>query len=214
MSGRPEYHRRRVPRRPRDRAPGLHHIWVNSTGNWPYFVDDTDRMAWIGLAVETIRIFDWKAVAFCQMTTHVHAIFETPDDRLPEGMRHLNFEYSRGFNHRHERVGSFVRKRYGSRRIVDGRDLVATYAYVVLNPVVEGMCPRAEDWRWSSYATTIGLSNDFPFVDASLVLAEVGGSTHALRQIVTADGERRVAARNMSRYLAPGRVPSGHVPGR
>ena len=179
-----------------------------------YFVDDTDRMAWIGLVVETIRAFDWKPVAFCQMTTHVHSIFDVPDESLPEGMRSLNLEYSRGFNARHDRVGCFVRKRYGSRRITDGRDLLGTYAYVVLNPVVEGMCPRAEDWRWSSHATTVGLSNDFPFVDASRVLAELDGSVDALRRLVATQHERRLAIRAMSRYQAPGRVPRGHGAGR
>jgi REP element-mobilizing transposase RayT len=167
-------------------------------------------MSWLGLAVQTIRAFEWRAVAFCQMTTHVHAIFELPDDRLPEGMRSLNLSYSRTFNARHERVGSFLRKRYGSRRIVDARDLLGTFAYVALNPVIEGMCPRAEDWRWSSYATSLGISDDFPFVDASPVLAELGGSVSALRRLVAAERKRRLAIRAMSRYLAPGRVRDGH----
>jgi hypothetical protein len=48
------------------------------------------------------------------------------------------------------------------------------------------MCPRAEDWRWSSYATTLGLTNDFPFVDAGVVLSEVGGSVDAIRELVAA----------------------------
>ena len=48
------------------------------------------------------------------------------------------------------------------------------------------MCPRAEDWRWSSYATTLGLTNDFGFADAHLVLAELGGALEALRALVTA----------------------------
>lgn len=183
---------------------------MNSTGNWPYFIDDTDRMAWIGLAVETIRSFEWRAVVFCQMTTHVHAIFEVGDHRLAQGMRHLNLSYSRGFNARHERVGCFVRKRYGSRRIRDGRDLLGTYAYVVLNPVVEGMCRRAEDWRWSSYATTIGLSSDFRFVDASPVLAELDHSVAALRRLVSAEGRRKLALQAMSGYLVPGHGRGGH----
>jgi hypothetical protein len=85
---------------------------------------------------------------------------------------------------------------------------------VVLNPVVEGMCPRAEDWRWSSHATTVGLSNDFPFVDASRVLAELDGSVDALRRLVATQHERRLAIRAMSRYQAPGRVPRGHGAGR
>ena len=101
-------------------------------------------------------------------------------------MQYLNREYSKRFNACHDRFGHFVRRRFGSRRIIDGRDLLGTYAYVVLNPVKEGMCPRAEDWRWSSYATTLGLTEDFGFVEASVVIAELSGSVDALRRLVTA----------------------------
>jgi hypothetical protein len=48
------------------------------------------------------------------------------------------------------------------------------------------MCPRAEDWRWSSYATTLGLTEDFAFVDARIVIAELDGSVDALRALVAA----------------------------
>ena len=120
------------------------------------------------------------------MTTHVHALLEVADDTLPLGMEYLNREYAKDFNARHGRHGHLVRKRYGSRRVVSGRDLLGAYAYVVLNPVEAGACPRAEDWRWSSYATTIGLTNDFPFADTSLLLAEVGGRVDQLRALVDA----------------------------
>ena len=116
------------------------------------------------------------------MSTHVHLLVSTPDQSLPLGMRDLNRQYSYEFNIRHDRVGTFLRKRYGSRRIEGGKDLLSTYAYVVLNPVVERLCRRAEDWHWSSDRTTAGLSDDFPFVDAAEVIAEAGGSVDALRR--------------------------------
>ena len=175
-----------VPSPPRDCAPGLHQVWVNATGNWPYFIDDTDRRAWIQLLEGVAVAYAWKVPAFCQMTTHVHAIVDVPDTSLPLGMQYLNREYSKRFNARHDRAGHFVRRRFGSRRIAGGRDLLGVYAYVVLNPVSEGMCPRAEDWRWSSYATTIGLTNDFAFVDPYLVIAELDGVVDALRALVAA----------------------------
>ncbi len=78
-----------------------------------------------------------------------------------------------------------MRRRFGSRRITSGRDLLGTYAYV-LNPVKEGMRPRAEDWRWSSYATTLGLTDDFGFIDARMVIAELDGAVDALRALVAA----------------------------
>jgi putative transposase len=120
------------------------------------------------------------------MTTHVHAIVDVPDASLPRGMQYLNREYSKRFNARHNRSGQFVRRRFGSRRITSGRDLVGAYAYVVLNPVNEGMCRRAEDWRWSSYAAALGLTTDFGFVNASMVLAELDDAVDALRSLVTA----------------------------
>jgi REP element-mobilizing transposase RayT len=181
-----------MPSRPRDRNPGIHHVWVNATGNWPYFIDEVDRIAWVRLLVRVLDRFDWRCIAFCQMTTHVHLLIDVPDDSLPLGMEYLNREYGRAFNIRHSRVGHFVRKRYGSRRVEDGRDLLGVYSYVVLNPVREAMCRQAEDWPWGSYATTIGASDAFPFVDAQVVLAELGGSVAALELLVEAQARGHV----------------------
>ena len=186
-----------MPAGPRDRAPGTHHVWVNATSHWPYFLDDVDRLAWIRLLCRVIDRYGWRVPAFCQMETHVHALFEVPNDTLSAGTEYLNREYSRDFNARHNRQGHLIRKRFGSRRVKDSADLLGVYAYVVLNPVTAGACPRAEDWRWSSYATTVGLTDDFSFADASLVLAEVGGRVDELRALVDA---RAVAL-----------VESGHV---
>jgi REP element-mobilizing transposase RayT len=161
-------------------------VWTNATGRERYFLDDHDRTTWIRTLVRVLGLNDWTCVAFCQMSTHMHAIVAVPDESLPLGMKQLNLGYSRYFNDRHDRVGQFVRRRYGSRRIEDGRDLVGTYAYVVLNPVLAGISARAEDWRWSSYATALGISADFAFTDASLVVAETGGAPDALRRTIEA----------------------------
>jgi len=185
-----------MPSRPRDRNPGIHHVWVNATGNWPYFVDEIDRITWVRLLVRVLDRFDSRCVAFCQMTTHFHLIIEVSDDSLPYGMEYLSREYSKYFNRRHSRYGHFVRKRYGSRRVKDARDLLGTYAYVVLNPVREKMRRRAEDWQWSSYRTTIEMSDAFPCVEAGVVLAELGGSIPALQALVDAQAERRPASKS------------------
>jgi putative transposase len=159
---------------------------VNATSHWPYFLDDVDRMAWIRLLTRVSDRNGWRVVAFCQMDTHVHAVLDVENDSLPLGMEYLNREYAKDFNARHDRQGHLVRKRYGSRRVVGHRDLLGAYAYVVLNPVEAGACARPEDWRWSSYATTVGLTSDFQFVDARLVLAEVNRQVDQLRALVDA----------------------------
>jgi len=180
-----------MPSRPRDTSPGLHHTWVNATGNWPYYLDEVDRVTWIRRLVAMLDRTLWTCIAFCQMSTHVHLILAVPDGSLPIGMRDLNREYSCDFNLRHSRQGVFLRKRFGSRRIEDAEDLLGVYSYVVLNPVAEGLCLRPEEWRWSSYRTTIGMSADFPFVDAGAVIAEAG-TQDGLRDAVEAVARARL----------------------
>ncbi|HLX32340.1 MAG TPA: hypothetical protein VKR79_06160 [Gaiellaceae bacterium] len=180
-----------MPRRPRDVSPGLHHAWVGATGGWDYFLDEVDRVAWVRFLVATAAERQWTCVGFCQMSTHVHLLLDIPDGSLPTGMRDLNREYSCAFNLRHGRKGTFVRSRFGSRRIGGGNDLLAAYAYVVLNPVAEHLCRRPEEWRWSSYRTTVGIAGDFSFVDGTRVIGEAGGSQDALRRLVESAARAR-----------------------
>ena len=187
-----------MPSAPRDLAPGPHHIWVSATGREQYFLDAEDRIAWLRYFVKTVRDNGWTCVAFCQMTTHVHFVVDVPNRSLALGMKSLNMAYSSDFNARHDRVGQFIRRRYGSRRIEDGVDLLGVYCYVVWNPVAAGLCIDPADWRWCSYATTLGISNDFPFVDAALAIAEAGGTPERLRQVVDSRGRSLLARKAMT----------------
>lgn len=184
----------------RDISPGIHHVWVNATSHWDYFIDDVDRLAWLRLLVKVVARERWTTLAFCQMTTHVHLLLDVPDTSLADGMRYLNREYSLDFNARHGRAGYLVRKRYSSRRVDGAKDLLGVYSYVVLNPVEAGICSRPEDWRWSSYATTVGLSRDFDFVDASLVVAEAGGPAK-LQRIVNGRAAEIVQSRHVRQLM-------------
>jgi REP element-mobilizing transposase RayT len=168
---------------------------VHATGSERYFVDNADRIGWIRLLAKVLDAQGWTCLAFCQMSTHVHLVLSVPDVSLPIGMKQLNMAYSRDFNAQHDRLGQFIRRRYGSRRVADSRDLLGTYAYVVLNPVTAGLVQRPEDWRWSSHATALGVSSDFPFVDASLVVAEVAGSTEQLQTFIEARGAALMSQR-------------------
>jgi REP-associated tyrosine transposase len=131
---------------------------------------------------------DWTCVLVCQMTTHVHLVVDIPDESLPLGMHYLTSQYGRDFNARHGRIGYLVRSRYWSVRIKTNEQLLAAFRYVARNPLEAGLCERAEDWRWSSFATSCRLANAYPFVDATVVLSQFGSSpaaaVSALREFV------------------------------
>jgi REP element-mobilizing transposase RayT len=163
-----------MPRSPRDLAPGIQHAGVSAAGAGVYFQDDRDRAVWLRLFVATAARHRWRCLAVCLLTTHWHAILHVPDDSLARGMHQLVGGYSKRFNERHERAGYLVRGRYWSRRKDDPAALLEAYRYVARNPVLAGLVHRPEDWRWSSYGTTVGTSEMFGFVDAREVLGEFG----------------------------------------
>lgn len=179
-----------MPRPPRDCNPGFHHIGVNAAGPAPYFRDDVDHIDWIRRLVRVVDRFGWRCLAFCQLTTHWHALIETPDASLSRGMHWLNSEYSKAFNDRHGRVGYLVRDRFWSYAKLEESSVMEAYRYVVNNPVRAGIVPRAELWPWSSFATTIGVTDAFPFVDASRILG-------------TFSPDRRLAQQALRQFVGP-----------
>jgi REP element-mobilizing transposase RayT len=163
---------------------------VGSTGPIDYYRDDADRLVWIRRLVHVLTRYGWTCIATCQLSTHVHLLVDIPDESLPHGMHDLTCEYSREFNARHRRIGYLVRNRYWSRRIADDEYLLSAFRYIVLNPVEAGLCWKPEDWYWSSFATSCGLAQTFPFVDATSVVSALGRSpseaSGALREFVAA----------------------------
>jgi putative transposase len=180
-----------MPRPPRDLAPGIQHIGVSANGPAAYFRDELDYVIWTRLFVRTIAKHGWTCIALCLLTTHWHGIVEVYDDSLAAGMQVLTGQYSRRFNDRHTRVGYLVRDRYWSRRKSSADELLNAFKYVARNPCEAGLVKRPEEWRYSSYAATIGLAETFSFVDAGVVLAEFGGVSPAgiaaLRRFVETD---------------------------
>ncbi|MHB8468752.1 MAG: transposase [Gaiellaceae bacterium] len=159
-----------MTRPPRDRGPGPHHVVVGATGREAYFRDELDRTVWIRDLVRVTRQLGWSCVAFAQLTTHVHVLLDVPDESLPAGMHRLNTGYGKHFNERHERAGYLRRARYWSKPKRTGSELLSAYLYVARNPVVAGLCRSPADWTWSSIATTCGLAEAYPWVDATSVL--------------------------------------------
>ncbi|HZC31293.1 MAG TPA: hypothetical protein VE261_07210 [Gaiellaceae bacterium] len=138
-------------------------------------------MEWIRLFVAVLARHAWRCEIFCQMTTHVHFLVDVFDESLPLGMHRLNTAYALAFNGRHVRRGTLQRARYWSSLKPDAEALLGAYRYIARNPVEEGLTNDPAKWRWSSFATSCGLGDAYPFVDASSVVGELGGRPRALR---------------------------------
>ena len=180
-----------MPRPPRDLAPGIRHLGVSAAGSTHYFEDDLDRATWLRLFLATVQRYEWRCIAVCLLSTHWHAIVDVPARSLPDGMHRLVGGYTKRFNGRHTRAGYLVRGRYWARRKDTSEEVLAAFRYVARNPMEAGLVDRPEDWRWSSYGTTVGVSEMFRFVDARDVLGEFGttrsSQIQGLRRFVETD---------------------------
>ena len=167
-----------MPRPPRDLAPGLFHVYTHAV--WAadsLYRDDDDRRVFVReLGRATARV-GWRCLSFCLMGTHYHLILDVDAGALARGMHYLNFLYATHFNQRHLMKGHVHGRRYDARRIGSQLGLLRVSRYVARNPLEAGLCERPEEWRFSSYAGTLGLREQYSFVDDRLILGCFRGPT-------------------------------------
>jgi putative transposase len=178
-----------MPRRCRDKAAGLFHVYTHSVWAAELYRDDRDRGAFLRELDLAGAKAQWTCIGFCVLTTHYHLIVDVDDDALPIGMHSLNFRHAVEFNRRHGMKGHVLGARYDSVRIEDEAHLLDAYRYVMRNPVEAGSAATAEAWRWSSFAAAVGDVEPIEFVDPSIVLS-------------CFDGPREIAAARLRAFVA------------
>lgn len=174
-----------MARKPRiEFAGAVHHVWARGNDRRIIFRDDRDRRTYLWLLGSVIRWKRWRCLAYCLMDNHVHLLLETPQPNLGSGVQSIHGRYGRIFNDRHGCSGHVFQGRFGSKLVTSDEQLWNDAAYVVRNPVRAGLCAHPRDWRWSSYAATIGPERP-PWLDANRLLqrlAPAGGDPVARYQ--------------------------------
>src|SRR5439155_27052843 len=165
-----------VARPPRHDAPGaFHHVATRGNRRQLIYLDAADRGRFLSLLADTVKRYEWKCHSFCLMNNHYHLVLETPKAGLAPGMQRLNGRYAQTFNRRHGHGGHLFQGRYAAEPIEREPHLLEACRYVVLNPVRAAACATPEDWVWSSFRATIGLSRSLTFLTTDWLLAQFAG---------------------------------------
>lgn len=157
----------------------LYHVTARGNRQEAIYRDDRDRLAWLDILGEVAARFNFIVHGFCQMTNHYHVLLETLDGKLSAGIRQLDGEYARHFNHRHGLVGHVFQGRFYSEDFLHESHLLEVARYIVLNPVRAGIVAGPGDWRWSSYAFLTGAAPAPPWFDTAWLLSQFGGEMEA-----------------------------------
>jgi REP element-mobilizing transposase RayT len=155
----------------------LYHVTSRGDGQEAIYRDDADRAMCQEVLANTVERYHWTVHAWCLMGNHYHLLIETPDSNLALGMRHFNGVYTQRFNRRHGRVGHVFQGRYKAILVQKDSYLLELARYIVLNPVRAGMVRRPQDWPWSSYRATAGLTAVPAWLQTDWVLSAFGQRT-------------------------------------
>ena len=166
-----------MSRKQRLQAPDVvYHVGSRRVERLPLFdVVPDDRLVFVGLLDRVVKRYRWSCHAYCLMGNHFHLVIDTPEENLSSGMRYLKGEYARWFNTFSGREGALFERRFWSQAANADDYLYEICRYVALNPVRAGLCPTPEQWPWSSYAATLGLTPAPSFLTVRDVLAWFGG---------------------------------------
>jgi putative transposase len=174
----------------RIQLPGLfYHVVARGNAKMPIFLDNTDRLRFLSELLDVTLDFYVQCHAFCLMSNHFHLVLRTLEANLSEAMRELNGNYASWWNRRHGRCGSVFQGRFHSPIVQDGRYFMNVSRYVVRNPLRAGLVDAVEQYPWSSYRATVGLSPSLPFLTTGHLLgsaepAERRAAIRAYREFV------------------------------
>ena len=139
--------------------PGaLYHVTTRGNARQDIVADDADRETFVEVLGGVVVRLRWLCHIYCLMGNHYHLVVETPEANLSRGMRQLNGVYTQRFNRRHGRVGHVFQGRFKAVLVERDAHFLELGRYVVRNPVRAHLVRRAEDWPWSSYRATAGIT--------------------------------------------------------
>jgi putative transposase len=196
----------------------VRHIWCRGNRKHAIFSDDYDREHYLALLAKVAKKLEWRVVAYCLMTNHVHLLIEVPAFTIAKGMQILNGEYAQYINRRHGYVGHLWQGRYSASRVDDESYCLQLDRYIVNNPVRARMVDEAADWQWSSFRAALGKVAPPAYLDTEWTLKQFARRLdHArtlYRDFVDAARTADRPPVPKPRGQTPGQVPRGRTPGQ
>ncbi|WP_102264462.1 REP-associated tyrosine transposase [Mesobacillus jeotgali] len=165
-----------MPREARRKSKsGVYHVMLRGANRQEIFHDDEDRMKFLDILKKYKRIAKFTMYAWCLMGNHVHLLLREGDEELATTMKRIGVSYATFYNWKYATTGHLFQDRFKSENVETEEYFLTVVRYIHQNPVKAGICPRVEDWQWSSCAGYYG-EKYFPggLLDRNIVLNMFG----------------------------------------
>lgn len=151
-----------MARHPRLVVPGVAmHVRHRGNNRQDCFFQDNDRLVYLAILRDQLRLRQCALHAYCLMTNHAHLLVTPTDDTgCSLMMRDLARAYSSYFNRRYSRTGQLWEGRFRSCLVDSSRYVLGCYRYIECNPVHARMVASPAGHPWSSYAGNVAARVD------------------------------------------------------
>jgi putative transposase len=165
----------------------LYHVVARGNAKMAIYLDDVDRYRFTTILEDVVERYGVECHAFCLMSNHYHLVLRTLQANLSSAIQYLNGVYAQWWNTRHGRVGHVLQGRFKAQLLQREGYFLEACRYVVLNPVRAGLVTHVEDWRWSSYRSTVGLAPQPGWLTTVLILGRrPAAERRAYREFIAA----------------------------
>lgn len=155
-------------------APGtVHHVISRFVDRSWKLQDDEERGRYLELLSRALAATDWRCLAYCLMSSHVHLAFVAGRDRLESVAKRIHSPLARWLNERYGRLGPVFADRPAAFAIPPQRE-AELIAYIHNNPVRARVVSRARDSSWSSHRAYLGLAPAPPWLHVAEGLLRSG----------------------------------------
>jgi len=139
---------------------GYYHIGSRGAYGRPLFRNESEHELFLKLYAQAAERYGWKTLSWALMWNHHHFLIRLVDGGLSKGMREIHGGFSRRMNKEDglTNQGHLVRHCFFASECLSIESIKRRSRYIDLNPVKAGLCQRPDEWRWSSYGATMGLT--------------------------------------------------------
>jgi len=152
----------------------IYHVMARGNGKMTIYLDDLDRLRFIGILNAALKKFEVDCWAACEMSNHYHLVLRTRLPNISGMMRQVNGCHAQWWNKRHGHVGHVFQGRFKGQIIEDGAYLLRAVRYVLLNPTRADLCQTPREWPWSTYRALAGARETPWHVDVESLLSRFG----------------------------------------
>jgi REP element-mobilizing transposase RayT len=151
----------------------VHHVRSRFVDREWFIRDDDERACYLNLLGRALERTDWRCLAYCVMSNHIHLAFLPGERPLESWAKPVHSRFARWMNKRHMRLGPMFADRPASDAVA-AHDQANLFAYIHNNPVRAGVVQRASQSSWSSHRAFVGLAPRPPWLEVDIALELCG----------------------------------------